>query len=291
MLAAGTTRDGSARPDEREIEELVKQHLPLVRHAVTAVRNRVPRSIDADDLMSAGMLGLAQAAKSFDPARGITFGRYAKYRISGAIVDELRGRDWASRSVRADGRRLKEARERLTAATNRTPSKEETAAEMGVEVAALQRLEEDLHRAATLQLEAVLPNGAQDALVAHQQTAEEIVEHNELVEHLGDAVEHLPERLRAVVVGYFLEGRPMLEIAQELGVTDSRISQMRAEAVTMLRSALEKCLEPDAATAPPANQAASRRVAAYCAAVAEASTARIRASHLAQPGQAVARAV
>ena len=82
-------------------DNLVRQHLPLVQYVVSEVAHRVPSHVSRSDLVSAGMLGLAQAARSFDPERGIAFDRFASTRIRGALLDELRGRDWASRSVRA----------------------------------------------------------------------------------------------------------------------------------------------------------------------------------------------
>ncbi|MCZ7535749.1 MAG: hypothetical protein M5T61_07340 [Acidimicrobiia bacterium] len=82
-------------------EALVTQHLPLVGYVVSEIAHRVPSHVSRNDLISAGMLGLAQAARSFDPSRGIAFDRFASTRIRGALLDELRGLDWASRSVRA----------------------------------------------------------------------------------------------------------------------------------------------------------------------------------------------
>src|SRR3954447_26230268 len=85
-------------------DKLVREHLPLVQYVVSEVAHRVPSHVSRNDLLSAGMLGLAQAARSFDPERGIAFDRFASTRIRGALLDELRGRDWASRSVRSRAR-------------------------------------------------------------------------------------------------------------------------------------------------------------------------------------------
>src|SRR3954469_26033471 len=109
--------------EQRRIEEqLVREHLPLVHYAVSEMAAKVPRHVSRDDLVSAGMAGLAQAARSFDPARGISFDRYASTRILGALLDELRDRDWASRSVRSKARKMAAATDELTAKLGRAPS-------------------------------------------------------------------------------------------------------------------------------------------------------------------------
>ena len=94
------------QPDDRKSaeEQLVRSHLPLVNYMVSEIASRIPRHVCRDDLVSAAMAGLAQAARAYDPTRGISFQRFASSRIRGALLDELRSRDWASRSVRAKAR-------------------------------------------------------------------------------------------------------------------------------------------------------------------------------------------
>src|SRR5881394_206472 len=122
------TAAGGKIVDRPKLEEdLVREHLPLVHYAVADMANKVPRHVSRDDLVSAGMAGLAQAARSFDPERGITFERYASTRIRGALLDELRDRDWASRSVRAKARKVSSANEELTSRLGRAPSNAEVA--------------------------------------------------------------------------------------------------------------------------------------------------------------------
>ena len=100
--AIGTTHDA---PSARDLEDLVREHMPMVGHLVRELLNRVPGHVHADDLSSAGFAALLGAARSFDVTRGIPFHRFAAVRIRGALLDELRGQDWASRSVRARARR------------------------------------------------------------------------------------------------------------------------------------------------------------------------------------------
>src|SRR5688500_20019172 len=110
----------------------------------------MPRHAPRDDLMSAGMVGLAQAARNFDESRGVPFHRYAATRIKGALLDELRAHDWASRPVRAKARHMELANEKLMANLGRTPTQVELAEAMGVEASAVHGLTSDLHRATVL---------------------------------------------------------------------------------------------------------------------------------------------
>jgi RNA polymerase sigma factor for flagellar operon FliA len=267
----------SQRPSSDE-DELVRRGLPLVQYLVSDVAARVPRSVHREDLVSAAMLGLAQAARSWDAERGVTFECYARTRINGAILDELRGRDWASRSVRADSRKHRAAIEELTTELGRTPTTTEVAQRMGVEVTVLERLENDVARASVLSFESVFadPDTSGSPLTPGEGPVDELLG-RELKSVLGDAVAALPDRLRKVVVDYFFDERPMQDIADELGVTESRISQMRAEALALLRDGINSQLDPE--QVPDLNVThgrVGRRKAAYYAAVADTSTARDR---------------
>src|SRR4051812_8666179 len=140
-----TSAASGTSADQRRIEEqLVREHLPLVQYAVSEMAAKVPRHVSRDDLVSAGMAGLAQAARSFDPERGISFDRYASTRIRGSLLDELRDRDWASRSVRSKARKVASATDDLTANLGRAPSNAEIAQHLGVETRTVDSLNEDV---------------------------------------------------------------------------------------------------------------------------------------------------
>jgi RNA polymerase sigma factor FliA len=254
-----------------DVDELVTSHIPVVGHLVREVLARVPGHVDRDDLTSAGLTALVQAAQGFDAERGVPFARYASTRIRGALLDELRGVDWASRSVRRTARGLEETRSRLTHSLGRVPTDAELAAAQGVPVEQVLANREDLARAQVMSLEADDARGSYAAaLPSSTPTPEQQVEHAELLTYLSEAVAELPERLRRVVEGYFLAEQPMAELAAELGVSESRISQLRAEAMVLLRDALNSQLDPQrlAAHDNPGGVAARRREA-YFAAVAE----------------------
>ena len=259
-------------------DQLVRDHLHLANQAVHELARRLPAHVNRDDLSSAAMLGLAQAARSWDPERGASFERHAATRIRGALLDELRDSDWASRSVRSRARRLQEAGEELTGRLGRTPTPAELAAELGTDTGAVNKLLDDVHRATVLNYESIVADGdADDLLPSGDRPPDHVLVDRERRAYLSDAVLALPERLRAVVVGYFYQERPMLEIAGELGVTESRVSQLRAEALILLRDGLNAHLDPDTVAAEPwPDGRLARRRAAYHAAIAACSDFRAR---------------
>lgn len=265
-------------PSTPSTDALVRSGLPLVQYAVSDLAGRLPRHVHRDDLVSAGMLGLAQAAKSWDPSRGVTFERFARTRIQGALLDELRSRDWATRSVRANARRLQAATDELTARTGRTPQPAELGKELGIDLREVEKITDDVHRATVLHYDALFVDVDESPIGSSEddQTADVLL-HRELVGYLRDAVVSLPERLRKVVVEYFFEERQMQEIADDLGVTESRVSQMRAEAIVLLRAGLE-ALEAERPVAPATNSRSAKRTAAYLAEVAAASDYKMRIS-------------
>jgi RNA polymerase sigma factor for flagellar operon FliA len=258
-------------------DDLVRETLPLVGHIVRDTASRVPGHVSRDELMSAGLLALAQAAKAYDPSRGVRFASYAATRIRGALVDELRSLDWASRSVRRQARQVEEARNKLAVTLGRVATDAEVAQALGMGVDELAAHQDDLSRASVMSLDGFVDGIPDDVLPTGGPTPLEVLEEREQLAYLHDAIDQLPERLRIVVRGYFFAERPMAEIAEQLGVTDSRISQLRAEAVTLLRGALHKSLSPELVEeeARP-NGCAARRKEAYYANVAAHRTYRTR---------------
>lgn len=259
---------------KRDNDSLVRMAMPLVTHCVAAIVARVPRHVRRDELVSAGLLGLAQAAHAWDPERGVPFEHYARRRITGALLDELRGRDWAARSVRSDARRLRSATEELTARLRRDPGDDEVAEALGITPDDVARTREDVERSVVLHIDALRPDGAGDAFEPHGVTDDpvQVLMSSELQGYVRDAVLVLPERLRKVIVEFFFEERPMKEIADHLGVTVSRVSQLRAQAVELMRNGIEAQFDTDAAAAPRPTSRSDRKRAEYAAAIAASST-------------------
>jgi RNA polymerase sigma factor for flagellar operon FliA len=247
--------------------------------------SRVPNHVHRDDLTSAGLAALVTAARSFDPQRGIPFHRFAATRIRGALLDELRSLDWASRSVRSRARQADQAREQLTAALGRTPTTEELATALGTSASELHETSGDVQRAVVLSLQGFTAGTAEDLVAERAPGPEDMLIKREQIGYLHHAVEALPERLRVVITEYYLNERPMAAIAAELGVTDSRISQLRAEALVLLRDGMNQQTDPQLVTAQerPDGCVAKRR-ATYYASIAERSTLQGRLAHTTSQG-------
>jgi RNA polymerase sigma factor for flagellar operon FliA len=275
-VGPGSTSTASqAHSAAATIDELVRQHLPLVGHLVREVSARVPAHVHRDDLVSAAMYALAASAKSFDPSLGAPFGRFASIRIRGALTDELRSMDWASRAVRGKARQVDATRSSLAQVLGRIPTSTEIARAMGVATSELATIESDTHRACVVQLQALSTDESADLVPERAEGPEALVLKREQVGYLRDAIALLPDRLRTVVEQYFFQQRKMTDIAEDLGVTESRVSQLRSEALAMLREGM-RCANEDVVAAPaPVGHGKQKRAAAtaaYRASVATRST-------------------
>ncbi len=228
-----------------EISGLVEDHLELVNHVVFQVAVHFPRHVDRSELINAGAIGLVEAAKRYDETRGVPFNRFASQRIRGAIIDAVRSADWAPRSVRKLARQLDAAEQSLAGRLGRPPRLGETAAELDMTTDELHALRDRIFRSVVLAFEHVVSEVEDDELTlvdvladdAREPAAE--LEDRELKSYLRQAVVHLPERHRLIVIGYFIQERTSDELARFLGVTESRVSQMRSEALAMLRRGIE----------------------------------------------------
>lgn len=279
-------------PMTDEAKALVERNLPLVGQVVRSVSAHYPRHADRDELMQAAALGLVEAACRFDASRGVPFERWASLRIRGAVVDAVRERDIAPRGLRSAAREVEETRAVLARENGRTPTNEELARRVGMSEPELNSLLGRAHSSVVLSLDAPVSTstGAEESLGASLLDAAalqpvELLEQREQTAYLRDALSCLPERLRTIVSGYFLEGRTSAELAAELGVTESRVSQLRSEALLLMRHGLE-AQYGEARPAEPAAAGSGRsavRLEAYAAAVAERSTFALRTSPLPAP--------
>ena len=270
-----------------QVAKLIEDALPLVKHVMYQVSVRFPRHVDREELVRAGVLGLVQAAHRFDPTKGVNFNHYAAQRIRGAILDAVRSIDWAPRSVRRSGRAIEHASDKLANDLGRLPTTVELAGELGMAPAALAHLQAQLARTVVLGLEMVVSEveGDDEEMMLKGSLPdpgrgpdEELVD-RELHAYLHDAVDVLPERHRIIIQGYFFDGRTSEELAAEIGVTVSRVSQLRTEAFGMIRDGLAAQYHDADNDAPvpvaqESKRAPSRR--AYAAAIAAKSTWRSR---------------
>jgi RNA polymerase sigma factor for flagellar operon FliA len=219
--------------NDASVEVLVSANLPLVGHLAREAAARLPRHLDTDDLYGAGALALVQAAQAFDATLGVPFARFAATRIRGAMIDQMRQRDWATRSVRSRARALATIGEELTKALHRAPTDAELAAASGMSEQEVRQVAAGTDRASLLSLDPLNADG--EGLGTG------------LVDSAPRPDEALvaPERTRRVVTGYYLENRQLTELAAELGVTQSRASQLRAEGLDLLHEALSRLLTDD----------------------------------------------
>ena len=261
----GAEATGAAALSAAEQEELIRQHMPLVGHLVRDMLTRIPNHIHRDDLTSAGLHALVTAARGWDPERGIPFHRFATTRIRGAMMDELRALDWATRSVRTKARATDSTRQHLTGTLGRTPTPEELAQALGTTTTDLHQTDNDVQRATVLSLQGFTTSSADDMVSEPTPGPEDMLLRREQIGYLHHAIGSLPERLRYVITEYFLSDRPMADIAEDLGVTESRISQLRAEALSLLKDGMNTHLDPDLAPAPenPESITARRRASYY----------------------------
>ena len=257
---------------------LIEEHLPLVRHVVFQVAVNFPRHVDREELATAGALGLVEAARRYESDRGVPFDRFAAQRIRGAILDAVRAADWAPRSVRNLARRLEATEQRLATHLGRMPSLAETAEALDVSEDEMRRRQAKRCRSVVLALDYDLNNGDEDVALVDVLTDDstlepsEELEHRELHTYLRDAVELLPERHRVVIAGYFLEGRKSQELAEHLGVTESRISQLRSEALEMLREGINAQYDqPEEIDVTEPHGRVARRKAVFASAIAGAT--------------------
>lgn len=215
-----------------ERNKLVVENLPLVGYLVSEVWAKA-RHLSRDDLASAGSLALITSADAFDASLGVPFGAFARRRIIGAFADEMRSNDWATRMAR---RRIKETRnvqETLAAALGRSATVDEVAAALGVDRETALAGLADSDRTLT-----ALDDTTAEFLVADTVLPEESLLSAERLRYLRAAVVALPERMRLIVEQVYFEDRSVKEIAADLGITHSAVSQQRSEAIRLLRDGL-----------------------------------------------------
>lgn len=229
--------------------ELIGRFAPLVRHVVERVAATLPRNVDHEDLYSAGVLGLLDAHAKFDAHKGVKFETYAVWRIKGAVLDQLRALDWASRSMRRKARNLDGVTRKLDQKLGRAASDEEVAKEMRMSREDYFRLLDQVRGAVLVSLDESRSGEDQEpttladhladpsAIDLEQRLADE--EHKLLLLRLLD---QLPEQERLVVALYYYEQMTLKEIGRALGISESRVSQVHTRAMSRLRLRLGHAL-------------------------------------------------
>jgi RNA polymerase sigma factor for flagellar operon FliA len=237
QLQVAWMQDADSRID---VDRLVVTYAPLVKRLAYQMMARLPASVEVEDLMQNGMMGLLDAINRYEEGMGAQFETYAVQRIRGAMIDGLRESDWAPRSARRDMRRIEAAISQLEQENGRAPSEGELAAHLGVTLPEYQQMLQDARGHQLLYFEDFTSDEGEDFLERHLGQPEanplELLEDADSRARLVQAIEGLPEREKMVMALYYDEDLNLREIGEVLGVTESRVSQLHSQAVARLRS-------------------------------------------------------
>ncbi len=279
----------SDAPLDDSQRDLVRQHLPVVGYLVAEILGRVPQHVQRDDLVSAGQLALVKAARAYDASTGVpvrSLRPHAHPRCAGRrAAGRGLGHPLGAQPSALHGPRRRPPRGRARPLAHATPSWRVSSRSTSPSVSSART---DLHRSVVVSLDQLVETtGSADEHLApgmHQVDAGQYVVQAERIRYLTAAVQALPERLRVVVEQYFLGERPMAEIAAQLGVTESRVSQLRAEALTLLRDGMNAHLDPEKVAAPERpDGVVARRRSAYYAQVAAFAAVKVPAQRVGEP--------
>jgi len=233
--------------EANERDDLVMSEISQVYYIATRIRERLPRQVDLEDLVSAGVVGLLEAARSFDSSKNAQFRTFAKFRIRGAIIDSLREMDWGSRSMRKRGREIAEATSQLQCKLGRQPSEAEIAEELGLKTERLHRLNAEIDSLQIAGQRAVLSDDRSEVVDLIESAPNltdpdplEICLDGEKKAHLAEAISRLSEREQAILSLYYREELTIKETAEVVGVSPSRISQILKSITDNLRVTLEE---------------------------------------------------
>jgi RNA polymerase sigma factor for flagellar operon FliA len=238
-----TSYPSTPETSAEERERLILAHLPQVRLIARRIHERLPDNVSLDDLISAGIVGLIAAIDHFDPNHNVKLRTYAEYKIRGAILDSLRGLDWAPRQKRKMARQVEAAIHRAGQRLHREPTEEEIAGELEMDLGRYHEWLADLQGLAIGTLESASEDG-RDLLefIAddQEQLPSRLVERTELERVLAEAIEQMPAMDRTVISLYYREELTLREIAQVVHLHQSRISQLKSQAILRLRSYLTR---------------------------------------------------
>ncbi|MEW6718861.1 MAG: FliA/WhiG family RNA polymerase sigma factor [Thermodesulfobacteriota bacterium] len=228
-------------------ESVVTEFLPGIRIQAMRLKMRLPSHIEADDLVSSGVLGLLDAMERYDASRGIKFRTYADFRIRGAMLDYLREMDWFPRSVRQHSTRLQAAYSRLENVLGRPPEEEEVAADLGISVDELRKQLAMFTGVTVFSLDAIQDEDEETGAGMRQLLAEAAREESreeeltrELKDLLGRAIDMLPEREKQLIAFYYYEDLTLREISRIFNLGEPRICQLHAQAVLRLKGKLKR---------------------------------------------------
>jgi len=241
------TQSHCAHAKDAERDALIVRNIPLVKYVLGKVAPGLPHWVDREDLLEAGILGLIDAAKKYDPSRAVAFNTYAVVRIRGAMLDEIRAMDWLPRSARDKVDRLRGAQRELMRKQQHRPSPTELAQELGVPETEVLELLQMADGNTPVSLEQSLQQGQVPSLspdappfIREADAPGEHLEFTETHALLTEAIAELPERERRIILLHYYRGMRLREIAGLLHLSDSRVGQLRRQALEHLKRIMRR---------------------------------------------------
>lgn len=235
------------RPGSLVEAELVEKHIPLVKTVVGRLAMTLPPHVDGEDLYSAGLMGLLNAVRQYNPRAGTSFETYARLRIRGAVFDELRRMDWVPRSVHTKARKVQAAMQEIEQAKGRMATEKEMAQALDISVGEYEQWLEEIRPTSFVCLDASFNNEAEDAHSQYESFADSRQENpvdgafrQEVSVLIAQRIKKLPEMQRKVLALYYYEDLRLREIAEVFGLTESRICQIHAQAVSSIKAYLQR---------------------------------------------------
>jgi RNA polymerase sigma factor for flagellar operon FliA len=235
----------AASSSQKNTNKLVILHEPLVKRIAFHLMSRLPPSVQADDLIQAGMIGLIEASRNFDPEQGASFETYAGIRIRGAMLDEIRRTDWTPRSVHRKARQVAEAVRKIENEKGRDARDVEVAEALGLELNEYHKILQDATGCRIFSFEdhGTLGETGFTSTERHSNQPFENLQHDNFKQGLAKAIKGLPERERLVMALYYDEELNLREIGEILGVSESRVCQIHGQALIRLRARMEQWLK------------------------------------------------
>ncbi len=239
-------RNAYAKTREEERERTIEEFIPVIKHLAYKVCRGFEDESLIEDLISAGVIGLLEAMEKFDASRGIKLNTYAYMRIRGAMIDELRSKDWFPRSARSKAKKIGEVVRKLENKLGRYPEEEEVAEEMNMYLEDYRSMLKNYGNLSIVSIEDLSETSGEDKdriiryIVDESEDPEQYAEFYEMERMLAQELDRIPERQRLVLTLYYHEDMNMKEVAKTLGITEARVCQIHSQAILNLRAAMKK---------------------------------------------------